>query len=186
MNKFTTLLEGVQSRYTNGGFLCGDLVKLKSGALSHAWVKKLGGNTLEKLKEFTETDLNIRVSAVKALRPAVSGSVQPENQVDDFYCDIVRETAPGLYHDFITIPAELLEYIDPGINLAPVPDSLKRKQEVGTWDKVEIKDSDDPMNPVKQTAVKEGDKELPSQNTKLPGVKEPVDNFSTRVYMGNL
>ena len=95
MNKYSTIIETTMQRFTSGGFLTGDMVKLKKNIMSSEWAKRQPSNLLEKLKEFAETDKHIRVSAVKALRPAVSGSVQPHNQVDDYYCDIVIESAPG-------------------------------------------------------------------------------------------
>ena len=92
--------------------MTGDLVKLKSNAIGSEWAKRQPENLLAKLKEFVETDENIRISSVKTLRPAVQGSIQQHLGADDFYCDVVREKAPGMWHDFITVPSELLEYID--------------------------------------------------------------------------
>lgn len=183
MNKFDTILESAFNRFQGGGFLSGDLVKLKENALGSEWAKKQPENLLQKLKEFAETDENIRVSSVKALRPAVSGSVQQHEQVDDFYCDIVREKAPGLFMDFITIPAELLEYIDFGTNLPPVPGS-QRRDHPGDGKPEEVKQEEaNPALPYDQTGVNEGDKALADVNTKLDYADKAVDNFSTKVYM---
>jgi hypothetical protein len=126
MKKFETLLEGVFQRYQGGGFLSGDIVTIKSDALSNEWTKTQPQAVIDKIKEMMDGDLNIRVSAVKAIRPASSGDAQQDNQVTDFYCDVVRERAPGLYHDFVTVPGHILEINNPeGPNLQPVPDSLK-------------------------------------------------------------
>ena len=104
--------------------------------------------------------------------------------MDDYYCDIVREHAPGLYFDVLTLPAELLEYIEQDINLAPVPDSLKRdNNETQKPEELKVEDSEDPMNPVKQTDSKEDSRKLPTQDTKMDNADEPVDNFNTKVYM---
>ena len=126
MKKFTTLLEGVFQRYQGGSFLTGDLVKFRDGALSEEWCKAQPASLMEKLKQFAEGDLNLRVSSVQALRPAVQGSVQQDNQQCDFYCDVVQETAPNRWSEFLTIPAYLLELNNPeDVNLAPIPDSLR-------------------------------------------------------------
>ena len=186
MNKFETLLENTRARYTMSGLLVGDLVKVKNEALTSDWAKKQSPNLIEKLKEFVETDLNIRVSSVKALRPSVSSAVHAESQVDDFYCDIVIESAPGLYYNFITLPINLLEAIEDDINLAEVPDSLKRESPDKEMKEVTVEDNDDPMNPTKQTGVKEGDKTLPEDNTKLDHSEEPTDNFNTKAYIQGL
>ena len=101
-----------------GGLLVGDLVKVKNEALTSDWAKKQSSNLIEKLKEFVDTDLNVRVSSVKALRPSVSSGVHAESQVDDYYCDIVIETAPGLYNQFITLPIALLDAVEQDVNLS--------------------------------------------------------------------
>lgn len=186
MNKFDTLLESTRGRYTQGGLLVGDLVKVKKEALTSEWAKKQAGNLIEKLREFIETPLNVRVSAVKALRPAVSGSIQAENQVDDYYCDIVIETAPGLYATFITLPINLLEYLEQDDNLARVPDEFKQQSPDGNPNEVEIAETDDPIDAAKQTQSKQGDKTLPTKQTKLDHTVSPVDNFNTNVYLQGL
>ena len=186
MKKFETLLENTRARYTMGGLLVGDLVKVKKEALTSEWAKKQAQTLVEKLKQFVETDLNVRVSAVKALRPAVASAVHAESQVDDFYCDVVIETAPGLYMDFITLPINLLEAVPQDINLAEVPDSLKQEAPDGTPTEVKTEETDDPMHPGKQTGVKEGDKTLADTNTTLDHAEEPVDNFGTKAYIQGL
>lgn len=184
MNKFNTLLEGAFSRFQGGGFLVGDLVKFKSGAMSSEWAKKQASNTLQKLKEFAECDQHIRVSAVKGLRPAVNGSVQQDNQVDDFYCDIVREHAPGLFMDFITVPADILEYIDPGINLPEIPDSQRSTDRVDIQpQQLSQEQQADFTSPYDQTGVNDGDRQLNDVDVKQSHGEAPVDNMTTRVYM---
>lgn len=126
MKKFSTLLEGVFQRYQGGSFLTGDVVKIKEDALTHEWTKAQSSNIIEKIKQFMEGDLHLRVSSVQAKRPAVSGSVQQDNQVDEYFCDIVQEIAPGRWHEFITVPAHILEENNPDdINLPDIPDSMK-------------------------------------------------------------
>jgi len=185
MNKFNTLLESNISRFQSGGFLTGDIVKFKSNVTTSDWAKKQPEVVMQKLKEFVECDENIRVSCIKPLRPAVSGGAQQiGHMADDFYCDIVREKVPGFFMDFITVPAELLEYHDGGINLPEIPDSQKSKHETQI-DPTTInhEDSGDPVNPHSQTGVGEGDKQLTDQNYKQDHNPAPVDNFSTKVYM---
>ena len=188
MNKYTTLIEATLQRFTSGGFLTGDLVKLKSNCTSSDWAKKQPSNLLEKLKEFAATDKHLRVSAVKTLRPAVSGGGMAAHHVDDFYCDIVMEEAPGLFHQFITLPAELLEYQEQDINLPELPDSLKGKGSTeGEPEELTIKSTDNPMDPVEQTRGV-GDKDRSMTDTNNTDVINPntQDNFNTSVYMTGL
>ena len=78
MNKFKTLFEGNFQRYQGGGFLTGDLVRIRPDILTSEWAKMLGLNVVEQVKKFIESDLNIRVSSVKTLRPQVSGGTQQD------------------------------------------------------------------------------------------------------------
>jgi len=183
MNKFKTLLEGTFSRFQGGGFLVGDIVKFKNDAMNSEWVKKQASNLLEKLKEFTECDEHIRISSVKGLRPAVSGSVQQDMQVGEFYCDIVREKAPGLFMDFITVPAEILEYQDPGINLPEIPDSQKGHDTTQIQPEQIEQLENDPSLPYDQTGVSDGDRSMSDSDHKQEHNPVPTDNFSTKVYM---
>lgn len=124
MGKFTKLYESAIQRFTRGGLLVGDLVKIKEGAYGDDFFKKQSGNYVEKLKSFSNSGLNIRVSSIKTVRPSYQpGNVY--NEGSEFIVDIVLEKAPGLYYDFITVPMHILEHVDTGVNLAPVPDSLR-------------------------------------------------------------
>jgi hypothetical protein len=199
MGKFTELYESTIQRFTRGGFLIGDLVKIREGALSDEFLTKQGSNYVEKLKEFINSGLNIRVSAVKALRPSVSpGNIQQEG--GEFLCDIVLEKAPGLYYTFITVPANMLEHIDTGINLAPVPDSLKRPNDE-IIDPEEITTHTDPtsyLSPNRQTRTTDTgnardsktELNLPTKNIKIPsrpaeGESDPAVASYTARYLPN-
>ena len=178
MKKFSTLLEGVFQRYQGGSFLTGDVVKIKEDALNHEWTKNQCGSLVEKIKQFMDGGLNLRVSSVQAKRPAVSGSVQQDNQVDEYFCDIVQETAPGRWHEFITIPAHLLEENNPDdINLPDVPDELN--YEDNTHIKPEEMDCDgesdgDTTKPFSQTQyADDGSGRLSHTNWKTPEQNTP-------------
>ena len=203
MKKFKTLLEGVFRRYQGGSFLTGDVVKFREGAETQDWCNKQPSNIMEKIKKFMESDLLLRISSVKAIRPAASGDVQQDNQQCDYYCDIVQEVAPGMGYEFVTVPAFLLEInseVDPGS--PPVPDSLKRK------DKTHIKpekvdepgaNDGDTTKPFSQTRhtdkgnnnMSPADWRLPQENSPGKGIKwndsEPGGgNYKTSIYMESL
>ncbi len=184
MNKYSTIIETAMQRFTSGGFLTGDMVKLKKSVMSSDWAKKQPSNLLQKLKEFAETDKHIRVSAVKTLRPAVQGGGMPHNQVDDYYCDIVIESAPGLYHDFMTLPAELLEYQERDINLPELPDSLRYddnlQHEPKELSAEDVEDENSPVvndNPT-HSMTNSNYTDVPNPNT--------TDNFGTKAYVSAL
>jgi hypothetical protein len=194
---FNKLYESTIQRFTRGGFLVGDLVKFKPDAMSDEFLKKQGSNYLQKIKEFTDSGLNIRVSAIKPVRPSTQpGNIQNEGY--EFLCDIVLEKAPGLYYDFITVPASMLEHIDTGINLAPVPDALKRPNNE-IIDPVEVSTKSDPtsyMSPYRQTITSDrgngkdtrSELDLPKKNIKIPsrpaeGDRDPAVASSTARYL---
>ena len=130
MRKFTSLYESFISRYTRGGFLTGDIVKFKEGALKNEWFKKQGSSIVEKAKQFADSGLHMRVSSVKTLRPSSQPGFVEGNNSDDFYCDVTLELAPGCYKDFMTLPAGILEYKDYYPNLPEVPEGLKRDNNI--------------------------------------------------------
>lgn len=179
MRKFTNLYESFISRYTRGGFLTGDIVKFKDGALKNEWFQKQGGSILEKAKQFAESGLLMRVSAVKTLRPSTQPGFVEGNNSDDFYCDVTLELAPGCYKDFLTLPAAILEYKDYYPNLPEVPEGLTRPNNSNIKPKeIEEEKINQPhyLNPAYQTGNtdKGNGKNSPSEiNLKNANVKIP-------------
>jgi hypothetical protein len=177
MNKFVKLYESSIQRYTRGGFLTGDLVKFVENAFKDDFFKNQAPNYVNKARSFADAGLNMRVSAVKAVRPTIhSGDVQ--NEAEDFIVDITLEMAPGLYREFLTVPARLLQQIDTYPNLAPVPDSLKRKGDININPK-EVKQEQEEntmLSPHRQTQTSdlgnskdsEGERKLNNFNTSIP------------------
>lgn len=160
--KYDKIFENTIYRYQQGGITFGDIVKFKKNALDHEKIKNLGENYKSMIKSAMETDLNLRVSAVKSSRPSTTMNFDAygTDAATDFFVDIVVEYAPGLWRDPMTVPMEVLEYVDLGANLAPVPDSLKR-----------------PSKNTKPSEVVANDAERknPTKNTKLANTKEPTD-----------
>ena len=199
MRKFTSLYESFISRYTRGGFLTGDIVKFKDGALKNEWFAKQGSAILEKAKQFAESGLLMRVSAVKTNRPSVQPGFVEANNADDFYCDVTLELAPGCYKDFITLPASILEYKDYYPNLPEVPEGLKRPNNTNINPKeIEEEKSKDPhhLNPTYQTSQTDrgngknspSEVELKNTNVKIPskpaeGEKNPSVASYTHNYL---
>ena len=156
MRKFTSLYESFVSRYTRGGFLTGDIVKFKEDAFKSEWFDKQGSAIREKAKQFSDSGLLIRVSAVKTNRPSSQPGFVEGNNADDFYCDVTLELAPGCYKDFMTLPAAILDYKDYYPNLPEVPEGLKRPNGSNIKPKeVEEEETKDTtyLNPAHQTSL---------------------------------
>lgn len=178
-SKFDTIFESNFSRFQGGGFLTGDVIKLKPGWENDEWTKQAPEQLVAKLKELDSSDLLLRVSSVKTLRPAVNSSVDQSLGVDGFHIDITQEMAPGRYTgNFLTVPQELIELDGDNDKPPAIPDSLKREEDIDIKPReIEKEDvskpaGDDPMmvNPVTQTGTDdEVNKKLPDDNTTLPG-----------------
>ena len=177
---FVKLFESAMQRYTLGGFLAGDLVVFKEGALRDPWFKDKGTNTVEKIKNMINSGLNLRVSAIKNVRPNVFGAGNTNYNSDEVNLDITSEIAPGRYMDFVTIPARLVEPKSSYPNLPEVPDVFKKddpSKKVSIKPK-EVKDEGQevPFYSPAQTKISDlgnnkmskGDRELKNTNVKIP------------------
>lgn len=172
-SKFTRLVEDVTSRYSNDGFLIGDFVRIKKTAMKHPKLADKGETFKAKLYEFINTDMLLKVAAVKTEHAALAfGLVTGQEAAGaDRWVDVIREYAPGLFGDVMTLPAEVLEIVQlDGNNVAPrQPNSVRGPGN----------ENPEPMKPVKTTKVDQTDAEkhnLPTKNTKIPAhsAKDPV------------
>lgn len=96
----------------------------------------------------------------------------------------MKELAPGLFTDVITLPIHLVSKVETGDNLAPIPDSQRRDDtsHINPED-VDVEEGQDETNAVFGTKTNEGDKKLSEKDT--PGhAAQRVDNFNTSVYLG--
>lgn len=180
--RFVELYESALQRYTDGGFLAGDLVVFKDGALRDPWFKSLGSNTQEKIKSMIDSGLNLRVSAVKNVIPNVMGAGNTDYNNTQVNVDITSEIAPGRYMDFVTVPGSLLQPKHTYPNLPPVPEVLK-KDDPGKRAHIKAKPVKDeaeevPFYSPMQTRLSDlgnkklsrGDRELLNTNVKIPSV----------------
>ena len=159
--KFDVLFENLLERYQQGGFLIGDRVRFKKDALKMDFFKDKGQNFLEVVKACMDPkfDLNLRVSAIKSIYPTTSQNYRGGTESPDkIYADVIIEYAPGLYRNPMTVPIEVLELQDDGINRGPIPDSVKRKSKIN-------------IKPEKTKAEQSADFDinLQNKNVQLPG-----------------
>jgi hypothetical protein len=191
--KFIKLLEATLSRYTRGGFLTSDRVLFAKDALKHDFFKDQPETVKKAVEELINSGVNLRVRNVKSFMPAVMGAGNPDNYGYSFNIEVVPEIAPGTYdvNKSVTVPANLLVHQNDGINLPPVPNSLKYDNKV----KIEPTEANEylkdaakgPFNPVTQTHTSDlgnkktstGDRALKNKNTVIPsspavGHKDPA------------
>ena len=164
--KYDILIENHITRYQTGGLMSGDIVKIRKDALKNEKVQKMMNNYKEMVKFSMETDLNLRVSAIKSIWPNSTRDYSggqgyaTDAAGADYWVDVVLEYAPGLYKDPMSVPMEILEIVDTGINLAPIPDSLKRPSITHLPKDIEAMDKD---------------RKLPTKNTTMANSNSPKD-----------
>lgn len=171
--KYEQLAEATITRYQNGGILIGDLIKLRKNILSHPKIKELGDNVKGAIKAMMEDDLVIRVCATRSIYPDTNASgglgLSVSTTPTDFWVDVCQEYAPGLFKNPMSLPIDVIEVIETGINTAPIPDSLKRKG------KIDIKTTNVEYADNKTEAAS---RTLPTKNTVLAftkgSAKQPV------------
>jgi len=167
-------------RYTSGGFLTGDVIKFKDNAFKDGWFKTQPSNFQEKLQNMAKSGLNLRVSAVKNIRPAIQGAGNTDNMGTDVNLDITSEIAPGRYADFVTIPAKYVEPVSSYPNLPDVPEVFRKddpsKRAHITPKQVKDENQEVPFYSPKDTRLSDhgdkkmvsGDRSLTNKNVKIP------------------
>ena len=157
--RFLKLYENNIDRFTNGGFLIGDIVKIKPGSYNH---KAFEGQEEIKaqIKSLIDSDLNIRVVNIKNKYPGVMGAnntdyINPFNRT----VDIGQEIMPGRYYNTTSVPGEILERVPTYPNLPPVPASMKREDK-SHIDTKEVKNTD------KNTSLQNKNVKIPSVDAK--------------------
>lgn len=185
-NKFLTLVENNITRYTNGGILIGDIVKLIDGYKSHEAFKDLSKDAQVAIEDFFKAnDLNKRIVNIKTYYPT-SAPNNDDNRGNCFSVEVAAETAPGRYdkEHKIAVPNCILTVVPiDGANLPPVPDSLKKKERRNLKPVSYKEDKEMPNNPYLQTMMSQdgnkltrGDRNLANRNITIPSktVKSPM------------
>jgi hypothetical protein len=193
--KFLEICESVTQRYTRGGFLVGDFVKMVDGHERHEPYKMLGSNVKEMITQMLQTGLNLRVVGINDAMPARYPG-NPETSNGEVRVTIAVDNGGGRYTHYCDIPVCCVEPVDHYPNLAPIPDVCVRPN--GTI----IKPEELVMNTSNKLAVDQtmmadqgGSKKkvnisLPTKNIKIPahtvkGAKSPsVDNYTINYMQG--
>lgn len=163
MSKFDVLLEKELERFQMGGIIVGDRVRFKKDCLKHPYVSGRAESYQNIIRSCSEPgfDLNLRVGAVKSIYPTTTQNYRGGSEAPDgVFLDIYIEYAPGLYRNPMTVPLEVVEVIDDGINRGPVPDSLRRKNKVHGPEEIEAKQPQE---------LQKSEINLSNTNYKMPG-----------------
>ena len=157
MSDFDVLYEKELERFQQGGIIVGDRIKFKPNALKLDYIAKRA----QSFKDMIATcmadgfDLPLKVGAVKSVYPSSATNFQTGNNAPDgVFLDIYIEYAPGFFRNPMTVPIDAVEVISDGNNRSPIPDSLRRNNNIHGPEEVK------------------SDTTLSTQNVKLPGANK--------------
>lgn len=163
MSNFDTLLEAELERFQQGGFMVGDRVKFKKNTLQHQYIASRGQSFKDIVAACMQPsfDLCLRIGAIKSIYPTTTQNYGNGTQSPDgIYFDIYIEYAPGLYRNPMTVPIDVLELQDDGNNRGPIPDSIRRPNNIHGPE--EVNASTDAKHDINLT----------TKNTTLPGANK--------------
>lgn len=167
MSEFDTLFERALGRFESGGYLVGDRVRFRKDALKLDYIAKRAQSFRDIITACMDPafDLNLRIGAIKSIYPSSSTNFQAGPVAPDgVFVDVYIEYAPGLFKSPMTVPIEAIESMDDGTGRGPIPDSLRRKNNVHGPKEVTTSQTDSQVN-------------LATSNTKLPGANS-WDDYS--------
>ena len=185
--KFLKLIENTIERYSNGGILTGDLVKLVSDYKSKNGYKSASDQVKQYIDNYFDSDGNYYAVNIKT-SVGTTTPANNDNRGTSFSVEVAKELANGRYDNQgkVTVSSDMLEVIDTGINRHPVDPDTRYDN------KVQI----DPVKPdeneeSQQTMTQQGNSlkktELTNavKNTKIPsnGVTASPAVGDTRNYM---
>ena len=171
-SKFIPLYETIYDRYKQGsGFLQGDVVKLKKDYKSADSYKALPEMIKQRLEDAEKSGYNLRIGRLHTPNNS-AGSLGINTSMPATHLDLFQEPSPGSYGNLVTIPIDLVEYIDTGVNLPEVSSKNKRPNKdyikPGKWkankDEPETKEQNHLGH--EQNWIKKGDYELATKNKK--------------------
>lgn len=121
-SKFNLLAEEETSRYkTGGGLLMGDYIIINKSVFKNPKLAGRPSGFFDKIREILASDLPLKVSAIKSMRPETSNGLYGGAEApDEYFVDVIQCVTPALWVNPITLPIEVLELQKPdGNNFAP-------------------------------------------------------------------
>ena len=176
--KFLKLIENTIERYSNGGILTGDPVRLVKNYKSKDSYKKLSDQMKKYIDNFFNGDSNYIAVNVKT-STNTPGPGNNDNRGDEFTVEVGRQTAPGRYDNQgkVTLSGDLLEVIDYGVNQKPVDPKTRGDNKVQI-DPKEVDEEEyvknnnvnltNPRVTQQGDSIKGSELKLASKNTKIP------------------
>ena len=177
--KFENLHEETLYRYQQGGFLRGDYVRIKADALKNESTSQFSGQLKAIIQDAIRNDTMLRVSYIKSGQSeAFSGPVDAANIPSaELWADCYQEHAPGMWHNIMTLPMNILEKIEiEGANGFPPYDKKLVRPNTKEPD-----GADEELKKQTQGGGEAGDvknRQTPKKNTKLANTPKPKNGQS--------
>ena len=173
-SKFALLAEEETSRYkTGGGLMPGDYVKIRQDVLKNPKLAGRPSQFYDKIKELMNSDLPLKCSAIKSMKPETSnGLFGGAEAPSEYWIDVVQLANPALFVNPITLPIEVLDFVSPDENnFSPEhPDAWSYDNEIQMKPAAIVVTDKDLLK------VTSGDKrDLPTKNSKDNLGKEAKD-----------
>jgi len=174
--RFLKLYESWLTRYNHGGFLQGDIVKLKLDALKHYFVKTQSDDLVKNIEDLIKDGRTLRVTNVINKFPAVMGTGNPDDVGPDFTVEIGLDEGGGRIYKTAIVHVGMLDKIDTGPGLEEVPDRNKYDNKVKIRP-VEVKDEAEEVpfySPARTRTADLGNKKLAPTESKLKNVNTAI------------
>lgn len=181
-SKYLDLLENTQKRYQIGGYLMGDYVKFADNYKTTKCYKEMTPTMQQAVDGVADMgkEMNLRVVAVKNEYP----SRAPGNEFNmngQTVLDIAIDYGGGRYYNAITVPCDLVQRLDYGVNYAPLPAALKRDNMVTLKPEPVVMDAN--TDTYKQTRMTDQDGKLKDADDSLADKNEKIPASSAKEYV---
>lgn len=187
--KYMTLVETYMRRFERGGFLIGDVFKFNDNFKTTDSYKKLGRNTQDMIDQMIDSGLHVRVVGIKDTTAAIYPG-NPQTSTLDVNLELALDNGGGRYSHYISLPTGLGTPETYYPNLPPIPDAVKRPNNVNIKPK-ELDKSDNIANKTDKGDGKLSDTQIsnPTSNTTLPSTsvdQSPAVAANTHEYLKGL
>tara|TARA_R110002051_G_scaffold83337_1_gene147672 strand:- start:84 stop:674 length:591 start_codon:yes stop_codon:yes gene_type:complete len=191
--KFVSLHESYMKRYERGGFLVGDVFKFNDNYKSSDGYKELGKSTQGLITKLIDSGLHIRITGIKDTSPS-RYPANPDTSSLNVILNLALDTGGGRYSDHVSVPGSLGYSVEYYPNLLPIPDALRRKDNVNIKPEEYVEDEEMLSNRADRGGTEPHEltpteRSLPKQNTVIPSdpvTPSPAVASYTNQYLADL
>ena len=125
---FNTIWEGVNSRFQNGGYLPGDIVKFRPDYKSTACYKAMHTPMCQELEALIKSGLNIKVIQVGDKLSGLSAG-NDHKTADNIVLTVAGDHGGGRHFGSITVSTDMVDMADASDPSPKIPDQFYRDDE---------------------------------------------------------